>query len=198
MDEGTKSLQILGLHPGVSEEDVKKAYRELAMVWHPDRFPDGSPLQAKAQEKLREINVAYEYLMQHGIEAHRVVPPTETGWEEEPPPSEPEPDPRRRDGVWFGVILLAIVVAGGAWWLTRPKPKRPDAIARAIDTTNVAAELVSQPADQLSARASIPDSSQNLITSMRPLSGCVVTQTSDGMVISGDGRFVTDIEHTPP
>src|SRR5262245_34870434 len=103
MDEITRCLEVLGLRPGVAEEDVKKAYRELAMVWHPDRFPEGSPLQAKAQGKLREINAAYQYLIEHGTMAS-AAPPTAPDWEEPAPPPEQEPEPRRRDGVWIALI----------------------------------------------------------------------------------------------
>jgi len=39
----------------IATNEIRAAYRELAMVWHPDRFPQDSPLQAKAQDKLREL-----------------------------------------------------------------------------------------------------------------------------------------------
>lgn len=43
-------------------EELKKAYRDLVKVWHPDRFGGNPGLQRKAQEKLKEINLAYERL----------------------------------------------------------------------------------------------------------------------------------------
>lgn len=54
--------QVLELNTGASWEEVKQAYRELALVWHPDRFSDNPKLQCKAQEKLKIINQAYEML----------------------------------------------------------------------------------------------------------------------------------------
>jgi curved DNA-binding protein CbpA len=54
--------QILGLEPGVSPAEIRQAYRDLAKVWHPDRFPHDPRLQLKTQEKLKEINEAYEIL----------------------------------------------------------------------------------------------------------------------------------------
>jgi hypothetical protein len=54
--------KILDLAPGASEEEIKKAYRILVKVWHPDRFSQDPKLQKKAQEKLKEINLAYEKL----------------------------------------------------------------------------------------------------------------------------------------
>jgi len=60
-----KYYEILGLKPGATEEQVKQARRKLAKVWHPDRFPDDSSLKEMAEEKLKEINFAYEYLKSH-------------------------------------------------------------------------------------------------------------------------------------
>jgi hypothetical protein len=54
--------RALELQPGASLEQVKQARRELAKVWHPDRFPNDPKLQRKAQERLKDINNAYEIL----------------------------------------------------------------------------------------------------------------------------------------
>jgi curved DNA-binding protein CbpA len=53
------------LKSGASLDQVKKAWRDLVMVWHPDRFPNNESLQRKAGERLKEINAAYEMLKQH-------------------------------------------------------------------------------------------------------------------------------------
>ncbi len=58
----TRCNEILGVKPGASEEEVTQAYRDLAKVWHPDRFADNPRLQKKAEEKLKEVNAAYEYV----------------------------------------------------------------------------------------------------------------------------------------
>ena len=55
-------LKTLGLELGASREDVKKAYRDLSKVWHPDRFAEDPTLQRKAGEKLQAINDAYQHL----------------------------------------------------------------------------------------------------------------------------------------
>jgi len=59
----SKAYELLGVKPGVSSEELKAAHRDLAKVWHPDRFGHDPRLQEKAQEKLKEINEAYELLI---------------------------------------------------------------------------------------------------------------------------------------
>lgn len=51
--------QILGISESASDEEVKKAYRDLARKYHPDNYHD-NPLADLAQEKMKEINAAYE------------------------------------------------------------------------------------------------------------------------------------------
>ena len=51
--------KIIGVSPSATDDEVKKAYRELVKKYHPDRYAN-SPLQAEAQEKLKEINLAYD------------------------------------------------------------------------------------------------------------------------------------------
>ena len=55
----------LDLKPGASFDEVKNAYRELAKVWHPDRFGNDAKLKDRANTKLGEINAAYERLKNH-------------------------------------------------------------------------------------------------------------------------------------
>jgi DnaJ-domain-containing protein 1 len=57
-----RCIEILGLKPGASQEEVNQAYRDLVNVWHPDRFVGNPRLQKKAEEKVKEINAAYEYI----------------------------------------------------------------------------------------------------------------------------------------
>ncbi len=61
-DELERYYELLGVRPGASAQELKEAYRDLAKVWHPDRFSHDPRLQQKAQEKLKEINEAYEGL----------------------------------------------------------------------------------------------------------------------------------------
>lgn len=59
----SKAYEVLGVKPGVSNRELKAAHRDLAKVWHPDRFLHDPRLQEKAQEKLKQINEAYELLI---------------------------------------------------------------------------------------------------------------------------------------
>jgi hypothetical protein len=57
-----RCIETLELKPGASREEVEQGYRDLVNVWHPDRFANNLRLQKKAEEKLKEINAAYEYI----------------------------------------------------------------------------------------------------------------------------------------
>ncbi|NLD20148.1 MAG: DnaJ domain-containing protein [Clostridiales bacterium] len=54
--------EVLGVNENASEEEIKKAYKELVKKYHPDRYQD-NPLASLAEEKLREVNEAYDMLM---------------------------------------------------------------------------------------------------------------------------------------
>lgn len=51
--------QVLGVSESASDAEIKKAYLELARKYHPDNYHD-NPLADLAQEKMKEINAAYE------------------------------------------------------------------------------------------------------------------------------------------
>ena len=50
---------VLGVDPSASDEEIKKAYRELARKYHPDNYQD-NPLADLAEEKMKAINEAYD------------------------------------------------------------------------------------------------------------------------------------------
>jgi len=54
---------VLGVRPGASSEEIKKAYRELANKYHPDKVDHlGEEFKALAAKRFKEIQSAYEAL----------------------------------------------------------------------------------------------------------------------------------------
>ena len=55
-----EAYRTLDLSPGASDADVKRAWRELTKVWHPDRFGHDPDLRRRAEEKAKALNEAFE------------------------------------------------------------------------------------------------------------------------------------------
>ncbi len=53
--------EVLGVKKTATQEEIKKAYRELAKKYHPDNYAN-NPLSDLAEERFKEINEAYEQL----------------------------------------------------------------------------------------------------------------------------------------
>ena len=96
MADINRCYEILEIEPGSSLEEIKRAYRDLAFVWHPDRFAHNDRLQQKAQQRLTEINEAYQQLVLFlsQPESSRSI---EKQFQQPPPPA-PEKPLRRRSG----------------------------------------------------------------------------------------------------
>lgn len=103
-----RAYELLGVKPGVSSSELKAAHRDLAKVWHPDRFLHDPRLQEKAQEKLKEINEAYD-LLSSGKTPRATPPPPP------PPPvytvyEEPRVAAPRVRSSWAPVMLVFLAV----------------------------------------------------------------------------------------
>ncbi|AVH66715.1 molecular chaperone DnaJ [Nostoc sp. 'Peltigera membranacea cyanobiont' 213] len=85
------AYEILGLEPGASKAQVKRAYRQLVKIWHPDRFVDQKQKQ-EAEEKIKSINVAYNKLKSES--------PSEPPIPENPSSSSPKKSPKISVNRW--------------------------------------------------------------------------------------------------
>src|SRR2546425_13050449 len=54
--------ETLGIPKEASAERIKRSYRKLVKLYHPDQFPSRSMEQAEAEKRMRDINVAYSVL----------------------------------------------------------------------------------------------------------------------------------------
>ena len=64
-DRSVRALAVLGLSIGASRQDIRRAYRKMAQLHHPDRFFSQSDHQvALASARFQRIKSAYDYLMQ--------------------------------------------------------------------------------------------------------------------------------------
>ena len=125
----SKAYELLGVKPGVSPRELKAAHRDLAKVWHPDRFLHDPRLQQKAQEKLKEINEAYELLSSGRTPRSAPVRTADTVY------SQPRRPVSRHRGGWAIVLLVFVAVFA---FTTRFLLKQRHAIA-------VEPEVVEQP-----------------------------------------------------
>ncbi|MEH2075573.1 MAG: J domain-containing protein [Nostoc sp.] len=85
------AYEILGLEPGASQAQVKRTYRKLVKIWHPDRFFDQKQKQ-EAEEKIKLINAAYNKLKSES--------PSEPPISENPSSSSPKKSPKISVNRW--------------------------------------------------------------------------------------------------
>jgi hypothetical protein len=138
------AYDVLGVKPGVSDGELKTAHRDLAKVWHPDRFLHDPRLQEKAQEKLKEINEAYEQLISRHKRRVPPSPPRPTSHRAQTVPVEVVVPQRRGVGShWY--VAAALVVFAVVFALTTQKLLRDR--ERAMQATTPVEESVEEAAD---------------------------------------------------
>lgn len=57
-----RCYEILEISPTATVDEIKRIYRDMVAVWHPDRFAHNPRLQERAGKKLQEMNQAYDTL----------------------------------------------------------------------------------------------------------------------------------------
>jgi len=73
MNELHKAYQAIGLEPGAAFDTIKRRYRRLALVWHPDRM-SSADAKREAEEELKKINNHFERLKKHFESEHKSGP----------------------------------------------------------------------------------------------------------------------------
>jgi len=139
LDEG---YRLLDLDPAASDEEVKRACRDMTKVWHPDRFGDDPRLRQKAEEKLKTILEAYETIRSARAGG---TAPSRPGRREDARDEAPPPVGTGSDGA-SGVLRYrtrALVAAAVAVFLLLRRPT-PAGLAIAVLLLGLSAYFVSR------------------------------------------------------
>ena len=95
------ALQHLRLDKTATEETVKLAYRELAKMWHPDKYRDGDPMKPEALRQIQLVNeaktVALAYIKKYGHFRHVRDPGMENPRRNTPPRPPPRQEPPKQE-----------------------------------------------------------------------------------------------------
>ncbi|MBZ0186179.1 MAG: J domain-containing protein [Candidatus Obscuribacterales bacterium] len=73
MNEIHQAYSALGLEPGATFEAIKRRYRKLVLVWHPDRMTNVDA-KREVEEELKKINLMFERLKKHFDSDHESGP----------------------------------------------------------------------------------------------------------------------------
>ena len=117
----------LEIHENATTEEIRQAYRDLVTIWHPDRYQGNLRLEEKANEKLKELNAAYDMLQANhtaGLDnstRHRQPPGT---WARKPTATQAKkpttPLKRKRPFVIWVILLAALATTALALYSRWP------------------------------------------------------------------------------
>ena len=179
-DDLSKAYELLGVKPGVSNRDLKAAHRDLAKVWHPDRFLHDPRLQEKAQEKLKEINEAYDLLSSGRMP--RATPPRSAYSQPQHPATR-----RSKSGSYSIAVALLLFVAVFAvtitYLLQRRKPSVPDHSVAIEQPVVVDPESESKPDANLRSEASRKPNREELSAPVTDVPASETTATAPSAAV---------------
>ncbi len=120
----------LGVSRTASGEEIKRAYRQLAIRWHPDKNPNHS----LAEEKFKAINEAYRILSDPDLRASYDFRLNAAQRPQTPPPPKSRPaapplappKPRFRKWVIPGIVLLILAIFFGFFGLQQYHHKQAE------------------------------------------------------------------------
>ena len=64
------AYQVFGLPLSSTAAEIEREFGRLATTWHPDKWPAGSPQQAKAADRMRDIELAFEAIRHAPLRDH--------------------------------------------------------------------------------------------------------------------------------
>lgn len=100
-DQYLKSpFEILEVSPTASPAEIKKQYRKLAQRYHPDKYPNDNVQAKLAEEKMKEINVAYDAIVNRKFVNSYTDPRAEYNTKHYTPPTREE-----QEELWFTVYI---------------------------------------------------------------------------------------------
>ncbi|WP_299485480.1 J domain-containing protein [Acaryochloris sp. IP29b_bin.137] len=120
MHAGEAHLQTLSLDQNASFDQIREAYQDLVMVWHPDRFLHNPRLYRKAEAKLKEFNQAYAYLKAHQPRPAQAAP-DRSSTAPSSPPAKPRVPKRRRACPWLTFSDAAYILNHYSFQPVAPK-----------------------------------------------------------------------------
>lgn len=108
--------EILAVSPQAGPREIKKAYRHLAFVWHPDRFPNSDiHLRKRAEERFKQLNSAYQTLMaaSAGGRSSSAFPPAQSSQSQEQEIKAARRGGGRRSVTWMVCLMLLSILSAG-------------------------------------------------------------------------------------
>jgi hypothetical protein len=123
----SRCYELLGLKQGASQEAVKEAYRDMVKVWHPDRFQQDAALKLKAEEMLKQVNLAYKILTgaEPAAPEKEPVKPVPPYRPVHPPSFQNLPEPKTSSPFPWQKIGTTLLIVGFLAFLFTPSGKDP-------------------------------------------------------------------------